>query len=149
MVGILPRKNGCHQNTLHESISIISTAGALIATIAFNYLDTQGIFYVCAAVSAASIPVTLLFLCDLGQMDLIENDRYLEMILTGRVGQMLAILNYSKTNTQEALEKHSTKFSVLIHRLLSVGSRVSRGSEEPQVLQLVRNTYWLLQGLRT
>lgn len=56
-----------------------------MATIAFNYLDTQGIFYVCAAVSAASIPITLLFLCDLGKMDLIENDRYLEMILTGRV----------------------------------------------------------------
>lgn len=63
----------------------MASPGALLATIAFNYLDTQGIFYVCAAVSFVSIFVTILFLPNVGQMDMIENDRYLEMILTGRV----------------------------------------------------------------
>eukprot|EP01134_Creolimax_fragrantissima_P004262 CFRG4262T1 len=70
--------------TCHGLSSFCGMAGALGATIAFGYLDTNMIFMVCALVSAISVVFTYFLLPNVTEMHLIENDRYLEMILTDK-----------------------------------------------------------------
>jgi hypothetical protein len=63
-----------------------------------------------------------LFLCDLGKMDLIENDRYLEMILTGRVwwqfarrtGLGFAVASSSENRDNLTVCRVGMKFSVFM-----------------------------------
>merc|ERR1711937_855120 len=70
--------------TCHGFSAFCGKAGALIATIAFGYLETKEIFLVCAAVSALSVFFSAIFLPDVTQLNMVDNERYLEFILLGQ-----------------------------------------------------------------
>ncbi|KNC80244.1 hypothetical protein SARC_07397 [Sphaeroforma arctica JP610] len=73
--------------TCHGLSSMCGMTGALTATIVFGYLDTDIIFAVCSVVSFISLFFTYIFMPNVTEMHLVENDRYLEMILTGRADE--------------------------------------------------------------
>lgn len=68
-------------------------AGALAATIAFSYVDTDVIFYICGAVSALGLAFTFLFSVDLTRVSLAEHDAQLELFLEGRPEEYKGRLN--------------------------------------------------------
>eukprot|EP01127_Copromyxa_protea_P013098 TRINITY_DN3486_c0_g1_i3.p1 TRINITY_DN3486_c0_g1~~TRINITY_DN3486_c0_g1_i3.p1 ORF type:complete len:437 (-),score=50.34 TRINITY_DN3486_c0_g1_i3:138-1448(-) len=69
--------------TCHGLSAFLGKTGALVATIAFEHLTVKTIFIVCAAVCFSVVVVTFFFLPDVTDMDVCENDRFLEAILRG------------------------------------------------------------------
>eukprot|EP01134_Creolimax_fragrantissima_P006604 CFRG6604T1 len=71
--------------TCHGMSSFAGKSGALMATIAFQNVDTKTIFLVGAVVCGIGALLSIVFLPNVASMNMIENDRYLEMILQGNV----------------------------------------------------------------
>lgn len=72
------------RGTCHGLSAFMGKSGALIATIAFSYVGTTTVFYICAAVSVLGGFITMLFSVDLNRVSLAEHDAQLELLYEGR-----------------------------------------------------------------
>lgn len=70
--------------TAHGFSAAWGKAGALLASVLYNYIDTQTKFYVVPWFGLAGMLVTLLFMPDTTGLDLREQDRRWRFILEGR-----------------------------------------------------------------
>mmetsp|Transcript_24505 Transcript_24505/g.69853 ORF Transcript_24505/g.69853 Transcript_24505/m.69853 type:complete len:765 (-) Transcript_24505:23-2317(-) len=71
--------------TCHGISAFMGKCGALFATIAFAHLQTDEIFFTCAATSIMGILLTAMFSVDLTRVPLSEHDAQLELFLEGRL----------------------------------------------------------------
>ena len=86
--------------TCHGISAFMGKAGALIATIIFDKMETAQIFYTCGATSVIGFFLTFLFSVDLTRVSLAEHDAQLELFLEGRPhaykGRLNAVMHLSK-----------------------------------------------------
>jgi MFS family permease len=84
------------RGTCHGISAFTGKVGALAATLAFGYLTTVQIFWVCAGTSFLGFLFTLIFSVDLTQVSLAEHDAQLELFFEGRPEDYKGPLNDKK-----------------------------------------------------
>ncbi|KAK9812798.1 hypothetical protein WJX72_004025 [[Myrmecia] bisecta] len=75
------------RGTAHGISAATGKAGALLAAVLFNYINNQSKFYVCAFCNLAGLLLTILFIPNLGALDLREGDRRWNYLLQGRAAE--------------------------------------------------------------
>lgn len=81
------------RGTFHGLSAFFGKVGALSANLAFNYLSTKEIFWVCGGCSLVGVLFTYIFSVDLTGVSLSEHDAQLELIYAGHLHRYKGKLN--------------------------------------------------------
>jgi MFS family permease len=108
------------RGTFHGISAFLGKLGALFATIAFGYLSTEQIFWVCGGCAITGIWLTYIFTADLTRVSLAEHDAQLELMLADTPKRYKGKLNSPDhlSNFERWTGRHGEYESEWVHRLV-------------------------------
>jgi MFS family permease len=108
------------RGTFHGISAFLGKLGALLATIAFEYMSTETIFWVCGGCAIAGLIVTYVFTADVSHVSLAEHDAQLELLLAGKPERYQGKLNDPKhlSNFELWTNRHGKYDPKWVHKLV-------------------------------